>query len=254
MICIISSLSAFAQIDTIRLKDKRLLTSMLKPSLNQYLVYSQKKNSKTLTFSLWLRNIELKDRNGEKVFSITQHWYRSDTTTIKSIYIYSLNNAVDFSPIYHAETVNGEIKAYNWYNDKITAADSLAQNRQKGFSLDFKTPNFNWNLDIETFEMLPLGKGKTFAINFYDAGLNPPRYVIYKVTGSEMLTMLNNEKVDCWKLITEGDSKGVHYSETFWISKKGHEFLKEEDVNPSGYRYKIKMLGSSPDLMARFAN
>ena len=102
--------------------------------------------------------------------------------------------------------------------------------------------------------MLPLGKGKTFAINFYDAGLNPPRYVIYKVTGSEMLTMLNNEKVDCWKLITEGDSKGVHYSETFWISKKGHEFLKEEDVNPSGYRYKIKMLGSSPDLMARFAN
>jgi hypothetical protein len=93
--------------------------------------------------------------------------------------IYSVNRAVDFSPIYHSETINNKTKAYNWSSDKITDADSVAQNQQKAFVLDFKLPNFNWNLDIETFEMLPLAEGKTFAINFYDAGLDPPAYVNY---------------------------------------------------------------------------
>ncbi len=83
-----------------------------------------------------------------------------------------------FLPIYHSETINNKTKAYNWGPDKITGADSVAQNQQKAFALDFKIPNFNWNLDIETFEMLPLAEGKTFAINFYDAGLDPPAYGI----------------------------------------------------------------------------
>jgi hypothetical protein len=247
------NLSAYAQVDTIRLKDKRLNTTALRPGLNQYLVYSQKKKGKHITFSLWLRNIALENRNGEKVFAITQHWYMGDTSTYKAIAIYSLNNATDFSPMYHSETVNGDSEGYNWYNDKIRGADSLAGNKQKSFSLDFKLPNFNWNLDIETFEMLPLAEGKTFAINFYDAGLDPPQYVNYKVTGSEVITTLDNAKADCWKLVTEGDHKNGHYSETYWISKKNHEFLKEEDETPTGYRYKIKMPDSAPDVLSRFA-
>jgi hypothetical protein len=42
------------------------------------------------------------------------------------------------------------------------------------------------------------------------------------------------------------------YSETFWISKKGHEFLKEEDTSVGLFRYKIKMPGMTPDLELRF--
>ena len=248
------SLSTYAQTDTIRLKDKRLNTSVLKPALNQYLVYFQDPEKKTsLRFSLWLRDIRLQERNGEKVFIITQHWYGSDTAGRGYRSIYSINKAADFAPIYHAEAINNNTKAYNWGPDKITGADSVAQNQQRGFSLDFKLPNFNWNLDIETFEMLPLAEGKTFVINFYDAGLDPPAYVNYKVTGSETIATLNNEKVDCWKLFTEGDYQGKHYSETYWISKKDREFLKEEDSYPGGFRYKIKMLGASPDLLQRFA-
>lgn len=251
---ITTTFSAHAQVDTIRLKDKRLITSALKPGLKQYLVYFQDpKKSKTLGFSFWVRDIKLQDRNGEKVFTIDQKWYGSDTAGYGYRSIYSVNRAADFAPIYHAEARNNKIKAYNWTNEKITGADSIAQNLQKGFSLDFKIPNFNWNLDIETFEMLPLAEGKTFAINFYDAGLDPPAYVNYSVTGSEMITTLNNEKVDCWKLSTQGDYKNTHYSETYWISKKGHEFLKEEDAYNGTYRYKIKMLGAAPDLLQRFS-
>ncbi|HTD39837.1 MAG TPA: hypothetical protein VK671_04395 [Mucilaginibacter sp.] len=243
--------SAHGQIDTIRLQDKRLNASVLKPGLNQYLVYFQDPKKKTtLRFSLWLRDIQLKDRNGEKVFTITQHWFGNDTTSYR--YVYSINKAVDFTPIYHSETIGTKTKAYNWGADKITGADSVTQNLQKSFSLDFKLPNFNWNLDIETFEMLPLAEGKTFVINFYDAGLDPPAYVNYKVIGSEVIQTMNNEKVDCWKLTTEGDYKGNKYSETYWISKKSHEFLKEEDSFNGIYRYKIKMPTNAPDLMERF--
>jgi hypothetical protein len=250
--CFAISITANAQTDTIRLKDKRLITSALKPGLKQYLVYFQTSaKHKSLGFWFWLRDIKIENRNGEKVFAITQHWYSNDTNSYRSVY--SINRAADFAPIYHAETIKNITKAYNWGGDKITGADTVAQNAQKGFTLDFNLPNFNWNLDIETFEMLPLAAGKTFAINFYDAGLDPPAYVNYKVTGSEIVTTLNNEQVDCWKLFTEGDNNGSHYSETYWISKKGHEFLKEEDAFNGGYRYKIKMLGSSPDLMQRFA-
>jgi hypothetical protein len=69
-----------------------------------------------------------------------------------------------------------------------------------------------------------------------------------------VITTLDNQKVDCCKLFTEGDSHGTHYTETYWISKKNHEFLKEEDSFNGTYRYKIKMPASSPDLVARFIN
>ena len=252
LLCLAFGFSARAQVDTIRLKDQRLNTSVLKPGLNQYLVYFQDPKKKTtLRFSLWLRNIRLQDMDGEKVFTITQHWFGSDSTTYR--YIYSINRASDFAPVYHSETIGSKTKAYNWSADKITGADSVVQNLQKSFSLDFKLPNFNWNLDIETFEMLPLAEGKTFAINFYDAGLDPPAYVNYKVIGSEVIQTMSNEKADCWKLATEGDYKGNHYSETYWISKKTHEFLKEEDSFNGMYRYKIKMPASAPDIMDRMA-
>ena len=247
------SLAAYGQTDTIRLKDKRLNTSVLKPALNQYLVYFQDPNNNTsLAFSFWMRDIRLQERNGEKVFVISQHWFGADSARYRTVY--SINKAADFAPVYHAERHGKKLTAYNWYDDRIAGADSIAENLQKDFKLAFKQPNFNWNLDIETFEMLPLAEGKTFAINFYDAGLDPPAYVNYKVIGNEVIATMNNEEVDCWKLFTEADYKGKHYSETYWISKKDREFLKEEDAYTGGFRYKIKMLGAAPDLLQRFQN
>lgn len=252
ILCLAGS-STYAQTDTIRLQDRRLNTSVLKPGLNQYLVYFQNpKNKQALRFWFWLRNIQLESRDGQKVFAITQHWYGSDSAAYRSIY--SINNAEDFAPIYISLTIKGITKAYNWSATKITGADSVANNAHKDFSLDFKVPNFNWDLDIETLEMLPLAANKTFVINFYDAGLSPPEYITYKVAGSEVLATLDNQKTDCWKLFTEGTNGSTHYTQTFWISKKNHEFLKEEDQFNGMYRYKIKMPGAAPDLIARFNN
>jgi hypothetical protein len=244
--------STNAQIDTIRVKDKRLKTASLKLGMRQYLVYFQLPASpKQVRFWLWLRDTQIASRSGEKVFVTQQNWYGTDTTSYRNVY--SVNRMNDFLPVYHSETIAGKNRSYNWYADHIIGSDTVkTNNTQKDFSLNFATPNFNWNLDIETFEMLPLAAGKTFAINFYDAGSGTPAYIIYKVIGSEILMMPDNHKVDCWMLFNESDYKGQHATQTFWISKKSQEFLKEEDVFPGGFRYKVKLPQSSYDLTKRF--
>lgn len=240
-----------AQTDTIRAKDQKLLTSKLKPGLKQYLVYFQdSRQSQKLRFSLWTREVAKEKKNGKEVFSVTQHWYSEDSATYR--YIYSLNDAKTFAPLYHLEKVGVRTRAYNWYPDRMTGADTIPNNERDTFRLDFDLPNFNWNLDIETYEMLPAVEGKTFVFNFYDAGLAKPQFTEIKVIGSETITTLDNQQVACWKLFTEKDFGKVHFTQTFWVSKEGHELLKEEDTFDGKYRYKIKLPGLTPDLLPRF--
>jgi hypothetical protein len=241
--------------DTIRPGKGRLMTEVLKPGLRQYLVYfvDPKKDNK-LGFWFWMRDISLETHNGVKVFAIRQHWLGNDSSWYRTVY--SLNAREDFAPLYFSESfmdTTMKMVAYNWSRDALNGADTVEGNRRSKFHLAFAQPNFNWNLDIETFEMLPLAEGKSFLINFYDAGLDPPKYVLYTVTGSEEVELMNGERTDCWKLVTEGaDPKGGSFSETYWIGKKTHEFLKEEDSYDGQYRYKIKMPGATPDLVKKY--
>jgi hypothetical protein len=234
--------------DTVRPGKGVLVPRQLKPGLRQYLIVMQDPKSKRqLGFWYWLRDIRQEKREGKDVILINQRWYSSDTSTYREVY--SVNNAADFAPVYFRENVPGMTVAYNWKEDGIAGADSVEGNKRKGWSLAFTEPNLNWNLDIETFELLPLAAGKSFLINFYDAGLDPPQYVLYSVKGSEQLTLLDGAQVDCWKLVTEGKSpQGTAYSETYWISKKGREFLKEEDHYGDTYRLKIRMPTMTPDI------
>ncbi len=251
-LCMLTS-PVFAQkIDTINFDKNKLNTAALKPGLKQYLVYFQMaKQPKNLIFSLWLRDIKKEKRNGEEVFTISQHWYASDSAMYRKVY--SVNNAKTFAPIYHAEQLGAHLGAFNWNAKQIKGADTVAQNTKKDFKLDFAIPAFNWNLDIETFEMLPLAEGKTFAINFYDAGSKAPKYVLYKVEGSEVLTTSDLQKVDCWILLNESENNGNKFAQRFWVSKKNKELLKEEDTFKGGYRYKVKLNGGAPNLLPRFA-
>jgi len=251
LIAAISRGQTVGQADTIRPGKGQLLTAVLKPGLRQYLVYFQyPQKADRLGFWYWMRDIAIETKSGQRCFSITQHWYGGDSLSYRKVY--SLNRVSDFAPVYHCETVRGKTGAYNWTAEGIAGADSVEDNSRKGFYLRFTEPNLNWNLDIETFEMLPLAAGKSFLINFYDAGLEPPKYILYKVTGSETLTVMNGEKMDCWKLLTQGESSRGAYTQTFWISKQTHEFLKEEDAFNGIYRYKIKLPGMAPDLLSRF--
>ena len=240
-----------AQADTIRPSDRRLITSQLKPGIRQYLVYSQYSlKNKNMFCWFWVRDVRITEWHNQPAYTINQHWFGTDTNVYRRIF--SVNRKADFQPLYHAEAMVSKISVYNWTENAITGDSSVKNNTKAGFSLLFQDPNFNWNLDMEIFEMLPLATGKSFLINFYDAGLDPPKYVLYTVTGSESLLTYDDHLVDCWKLFTEGDYNGVHYTENYWISKKSHECLKEEDVMGKTYRYKIKLPSSVYDIMSRF--
>ena len=238
--------------DTVRPGKGGLITRNLKPGVRQYLVtYQDPAHDRQLRFWYWVRDISSGLRDGHPVFVIAQRWYGSDTPAYRAVY--SINEASSFAPVYHQELVRGKLSAYNWKWEGISGADTVTDNAKKGFSLAFAEPNLNWNLDIETFEMLPLAAGKSFLINFYDAGLDPPQYVRYTVTGSERLALQGGGEADCWILATEGkDPRGMSYTETYWISKKGHEFLKEVDHFNGTIRYKIRMPALTPDVRAGF--
>jgi len=245
--------SAIAQkpTDTLRVGDQRLQTSRLRPGTRQYLVYFQNPaQPKSLGFWLWRREVQASKHHGEPVFRITQHWYGPDTSSYREVA--SLVRATDFAPLYHAETIKGQLKAYNWRTTGIAGADSVAGNQAMAFQQAFRQPVFNWNLDIETFELLPLAAGKRFVIPFYDAGGKAPTYVVYTVTGSEKLAVPGGQPVACWKLVTEGRTPAnAPYTQTFWLSQRDHEFLKEEDQYPGGLsRFKIKT-STVPEAMPK---
>ena len=230
-----------------------LITRNLRPGVRQYLVtYQDPTKDRSLGFWYWVRETTAGQRDGKPVLVINQSWYGSDTNAFRTVY--SVNDASTFAPLHHREFVRGKMRAYDWRNDGIKGADSVADNAQKGFSLAFADANFNWNLDIETFEMLPLAEGKSFLINFYDAGLDPPQYVRYTVKGSEKVVAAGGGVADCWVLTTEGkDPKGNVYTEAYWISKKEHEFLKEVDHYNGGIRYKTLMPALTPDVRSGFS-
>ncbi len=235
--------------DTIRPGKTGLIVRALKPGLRQYLLcYQNPKTNRQLSFWYWLREISIGKQQGKDVFIIDQLWYGSDTTSYRSVY--SINAAGDFAPLYHKELVKGKLNAYNWAADGIKGADSVEGNVRKDFSLAFAEPGYNWNLDIETFEMLPLAEGKVFLINFYDAGYSIPKYIRYVVTGSEKIRLLDGVQTDCWILHNEDTGHGS--TETYWISKRDHQFLKEEDHFNGMIRYKIRLPDMMPDIRAGF--
>jgi hypothetical protein len=248
-----SKVKSQSKTDTVMPGNHKLNVGALKPGLKQYLVYSQTPaKNKVLGLSIWVRDVKTGTRNGEPVITTTQHWYGNDTASYRTVY--SVNRAADFAPIYHSETVNDHNRAYNWTLAGIAGADTVVTNEAKSFKIALKVPCFNWNLDIETFEQLPLAAGKSFAISFYDAGHGEPQYELYKVVGSETLAMLDNTKIDCWKLETGGKApNGMVYTQTFWISKKAHEFIKEEDkMGTVALRTKIKLPLTTPDIVGLF--
>lgn len=235
--CLLFSIPVFAaqaQTDTIRVNDNRLFTKNLKPVSRQYLVYRQRgKEGSKKQLSVWQRNVDIK--NNQLV--IDQKWYGADTVTRK---LHSVCELQNFRPIYHSvKNFRNEVEAYNISGAKTLGADSVANNLRKDFSNNWKAPFFNWELDMETFALLPFKLGKKFVIPFYHPGSSTgPAYYQYEVIGEEKLALGNDKPKTCWQL-------KINYSEQnyaiFWIDKKAREVLKMEELYNGWYRYKIKL-------------
>lgn len=126
--------------------------------------------------------------------------------------------------------------------------DSIRTSAEKELAGSFGSYNLNWHDDLVIYSMLPYKEGRTFLINYYDPGFGAPQEVSYTVTGSDWLVNRGGDKIDCWVLAHSEEGA----TEKYWISKKGHEVLKEEDhLLRSGlyrFKYKLGVAGGGPEI------
>ncbi len=246
LLCLLLSFllqTVWAQVDTVNIASHSLQIKQLQPSKRQYLVYLKlpQKNNRIMRLSQWTREVRFEKRNNREVVVIQQRWDGEDTLFNRTLY--SICQKENFQPMYHfAHTLKTGTDAFTFLPEKIAGTDTVAQNTKKDFRLAVKQLPFNWELDLETFEMLPLQAGKQFAICFYHpGGSKGPDYYLYKVNGSEKLTLSGGIQADCWKLRIDYDAKNYAI---FWITKKQPEVLKMEEFYNGIYRYKVKLSNS----------
>ncbi|MCX2741661.1 DUF3108 domain-containing protein [Pontibacter anaerobius] len=227
--------------DTLHIKAANLRMHQLKPGLRQYMVTIRKPDKPdVLSQSLWNRDVRLEKYKGKERLVIRQNWVGADSTTNRRIF--SICES-DFTPVYHTSTSFRGTAAFEFRQGQVVGSDTTQNNAFKGFKVESPEQAFNWELDLEFFETLPLKTNTVYSINFYHPGSRPgPAEKLYEVIGSEKIPTPGNTQTDCWKLRT--DYGNGNYA-IFWISKKGHEVLKMEEEFNGAIRHKVKLSTSA---------
>ncbi len=212
----------------------------------EYIVYIKDKNSNDLeSLSLWTRSLRIIEREGEALVEIKQLWRGDDARAQREIY--SLNKVSDFAPIYQIDKrgADGEISAYEFSSDKVVGAKGVDGNAKADFRIEKAANTLNWELDIETFALLPLENGKTFNLNFYHPGsATPPQAYAYTVIGDDVLEDFSGRAIKTWKLRIDYGGRG---EAVFWLDQKTGELLKMREAAGDMVRYKVR-LGVAGDL------
>ncbi|GHN00745.1 hypothetical protein WSM22_22340 [Cytophagales bacterium WSM2-2] len=229
--------------DTMVIKSENLVLSNINYGRHTYLVYNKRtKEGPAVRLTLVKINVEAKTYNGKPAVSITQQW---DQDTV----IHTATTVLDqktFSTLAHNTFWKrlGYTGKYDFLKKEVSfegkIVDSVRTKSIKDFDESFSSYSLNWHSDLLIFPLLPFKANRVFKINFYDPGFGKPQQVIYTVEGSETLASGTGERIDCWTLIIKYTKPGPSYQK-FWISKKAHEVLKEEDMFNGQYRYKLKM-------------
>ncbi len=237
-ILLISQSTAFAQIDTIRVQNGDLNMHQLEEGTSQYLVYLELPNGRLLDASIWERTVIFQDFKGTEALVVTQTWKNQNPEKVKTLY--SVNDAENFSPIFHKTQDKETLNAFDFYEDKIVGSDTVEGIANSDFSLDIEEIPLNWELDMEILSTLPYSSGKEFYINFYHPGSETgPKYYKYEVVREETLLSINNMEIDTWVLKIEYSAQ--NHAE-FWISKDSYQFIQMIESAGPMKRYK-KLLG-----------
>ena len=242
-----AALSAFGQKENpISVGKSDLRTENLRLGDSTYLIYFKKSaNAPAERMTLARIHVESTVVNGGKVFAITQQWESGDEIvhTAKTVH-----DADDLSTVFHETWWKrlGYTATFDFKSKRVDFKGPIEDAKKaqviEDFNESFEAYNLCWHSDLILFSLLPYKEGRTFIIKFYDPGAGKPQDARYDVTGSETLTAHDGSKFDCWVMQHKfAIPSGGNGAQRFWISKRTHEVLKEEDQTPSGYRYKFKI-------------
>jgi hypothetical protein len=229
---------SYAQVDTIRFNNGTLKFDHMQFGKATYLVYMQNSKGQRSNLSIWTRELKKNDDDQTFIFEWNTAFDKSDDYW----QVHTVLDAKTFLPREESSRYRSEFtkmkeirKQFTFLeNTAFSSSDTLKHNT-KETSVSYQEKPFNWQLDMETFSLLPLKAGASFAINFYHPGGPKPAFHIYTVIGSDTVH-LNGVATDCWLLKTEY-GKG-NYGK-WWINKNTHQVLKLEEKYNQNFRFKI---------------
>jgi len=113
---------------------------------------------------------------------------------------------------------------------KVDSTSDDATGHGKPLHEKFGMTFYNWHTDMELLQALPLKKGYTASIPFYDVGLEPPARYIYSVVGEETIPNPEGAPIDCWVVVFKQDAATP--PQRFWFAKRTQVLVREESVVP----------------------
>ncbi len=214
---------SFAQ-DTIRMGHEFKNFDLLELGTTTDAVYNSL-DGKMRGLSLMTKTTELVTIDGVQYLSIKHEWNDPNTEWHGSFEY--LCEPKTLRPIQHIRiTPRAGKEAFKFYDKQIVGLDSAIDNKQKDFELALQEPTYNWEIDLETYSLLPMKKGYHAVMNFYHPGASSsPNFYHLKVIGSEKIKLPNGKSMDCWIIFT--DYRGSQPTR-FWYTKKGQNFVKME--------------------------
>lgn len=182
-------------------------------------------NGKVRSLTLKTKVIERVIIDGKEYMAFTHIWHNPNPEMSGSFYY--LCEPETLKPVLHIRNTQRAGKEGFYFSDeKISGLDSAINNTQKDFDLPLDVQTYNWEIDLETYSLIPMKTGYQVAMPFYHPGSStPPKYYLLKVEGSEKLKMPNGTELDCWIIFTD---YGGTQPTRFWYTKKGQNFVKME--------------------------
>lgn len=235
--------NAFSQdTDTLTITAQNLDKRAISKSQARYLVYYKSKSKEAPVQNMYLVKmfIEPITYKGNPAVAVRQQWEQDSVMHTA----YTVLDAEDYSTLWH-EYYWKHWKfspAFDFVNGKISYEGTVPDSTKETFWQDFQASideySLNWHSDLFIFSLLPYQVNVTFKIHFYDPGFGKAKDAYYTIIGSEILTTSSGRTIDCW--VMERSTKPKQY-QRFWINKKTHEVMKEEDHFGNWYRFKVKL-------------
>lgn len=227
--------------DTLKIDASNLMLKNLNYGKATYLVYNKTGKDKPMQNATLVKINTRKEQIGDKNYITVDQIWEADTIihTAKTLFQTDKLKTSAHSSWWkrkgyteHLDFSKSEIKYEGTVKDEIKSNIAASFNSAK--SIDF----LNWHSDLVIFPLLPFKENRVFKIHFYEPGYASPKDEIYEVLASEKLKIAG-KAIDCWVLNYKVEKPAGF--QRFWISKKTHELLKEEDHFTSFYRYKLKL-------------
>lgn len=222
LITMICSWQLKAQIvDTIRVGDQFKMIDQLEMGTTKDIIFTEM-GGITRSVSLKTKTTKKVKINGIEYLAFTHNWETGNPETSSDFYY--LCEPKTLKPILHIRNTkhNGK-EAFSFQGMKIVGLDSATGNSKKDFSLDLIEPTYNWEIDLETYSLLPMKMGYEAVMNFYHPGGSAPNFYHLKIIGDEKLMLPDGREMDCWILHTD---YGGTQPTKFWYTKKNQNFIK----------------------------